>query len=134
MGNVVFTNGCFDVLHMGHLHLLEMCLKIAGEDGRVIVGLNSDDSVKRLKGPSRPVNKFEHRAAMLEAMTVVDTVLLFEEDTPYKLIESIRPDFIVKGGDYEPNEVVGRDIADVIIVRLIPQESTTAFIERVKRL
>ena len=111
----VFTNGCFDVLHIGHVRLLEYC----ATQGKVVVGLNSDASVKRLKGSSRPINNENDRLSLLLAIKYVDEVVIFEEDTPYELIKSLKPSIIVKGGDYEAQDVVGSDLAEV---RLFPYQ------------
>jgi len=127
---IIFTNGCFDILHSGHVKYLQ----IAKSFGDVlIVGLNSDESVKRLKGESRPVNSFEDRAYILSALECVDFVVGFEDDTPYELIKSIKPDILVKGEDYKDKEVVGRDIAkEVRLVNFVEGKSTTKIIEKVK--
>ncbi|MBU6341991.1 MAG: D-glycero-beta-D-manno-heptose 1-phosphate adenylyltransferase [Bacteroidetes bacterium] len=103
---VVFTNGCFDILHYGHLHYLSDARDL-GE--RLIVGLNSANSVRRLKGPTRPINDEETRTHLLAALQVVDAVVVFEEDTPLELIRAISPDFLVKGGDWKPEQIVGSD-------------------------
>jgi rfaE bifunctional protein nucleotidyltransferase chain/domain len=108
---IVFTNGCFDVLHKGHLDLLKYCKSL----GKVVVGLNSDDSVKRLKGSSRPVNNVKDRKYFLDSLVFVDEVIVFKEDTPYNLIKKIKPDIIVKGGDYKPDNVVGNDSTTSIL-------------------
>lgn len=127
--SVVFTNGCFDILHPGHHHLLLEARKL----GQIlIVALNSDASVKRLKGEDRPVNTYEKRKAALEALPYVDIVIDFDEDTPYNLIKDMRPDLIVKGGDYKPEDVVGNDIAEVAIIPLLEGHSTTQIIEDMK--
>jgi len=124
---VVFTNGCFDVLHRGHLELLRHCRSL----GRwVIVGLNSDESVRRLKGASRPIVSQDDRKAILEELNCVDEVIIFNEDTPYELIQREKPDIIVKGGDYKNENVVGNDLADVIIFDSIDGYSTTEMIEK----
>jgi len=125
---VVFTNGCFDILHRGHLELLKHC----ASKGRVIVGLNSDDSVKGLKGPSRPYNDQEDRKIILEACRYVDEVIIFNEQTPYNLIKSLNPDIIVKGGDYVAADVVGNDIATIDIFNYIEGYSTTSTLEKIK--
>ena len=125
MSKLVFTNGCFDILHRGHLELLRFCSTL----GKVVVGLNSDFSVKRLKGPSRPCFSEIDRKFMLESLIYVDEVIVFEEKTPIKLIEKINPDIIVKGGDYTVEEVVGKDISDVIIFNYIDGYSTTKAIQ-----
>lgn len=103
---IVFTNGCFDILHIGHIHTLSEAKKLGD---KLIVGLNTDASVKRLKGAQRPINQENNRAILLAALQVVDAIVLFEEDTPLKLIELISPDFLVKGGDWQPNQIVGAD-------------------------
>ncbi len=117
----IFTNGCFDVLHKGHVELLKFCKSL----GYVTVGLNSDASVSGLKGIGRPVNSQEDRKVILEALKYVDEVILFEEDTPLRLIQKLKPDIIVKGGDYIETDVVGNEIAEVIIFNTIQGYSTT---------
>ena len=126
----VFTNGCFDILHIGHVKYLE----IAKSFGDIlIVGLNSDDSVKRLKGKDRPVNCQDDRAYILAGLEAVDFVVIFEEDTPYELIKALQPDILVKGGGYAGKEVVGSDIAkEVRLVNFIEGKSTSSVIERIK--
>ena len=124
---VIFTNGCFDILHRGHLELLKYCKSL----GLVIVGLNSDESVKRLKGSERPINNQDDRKFMLESCKFVDGVLVFDEDTPYNLIKKVKPDIIVKGGDYSHNEVVGNDISEVRIFKYIDGYSTTKTIKSI---
>lgn len=127
---VVFTNGCFDILHVGHVKYLQ----IAKSFGDIlIVGLNSDASVSRLKGPSRPVNIAEDRAYLLAALEAVDFVVPFEEDTPYELIKMIKPDTLVKGGDYEGKSVVGTEFAgELKLVDFVDGKSTTNTIEKIK--
>lgn len=124
---IVFTNGCFDVIHAGHIHLLN---KAKQHGDILIVGLNSDDSVSRLKGEKRPVNNFESRAEVLSSLTSVDYIIEFGEDTPKSLIESLNPDVLVKGGDYKESEIVGAEYVkqnggEVIIVPLMEGKSTT---------
>ena len=131
---IVFTNGCFDLLHPGHIDNLEAA-RAFGD--RLVVGLNADDSVRRLKGPSRPVNNEQVRARMLAALGCVDAVCLFEEDTPAQLITRVKPDILVKGGDYQPHEVAGYDIVaeyggEVRIIPLTEGYSSTSLIERLK--
>ena len=123
----VFTNGCFDILHKGHVELLAYCKSL----GQVTVGLNSDESVKRLKGISRPMNTEIDRKRILEALRYVDEVVIFQEDTPYNLITKLKPDLIVKGGDYRPNEVIGSDICEVRIFNTLNGYSTTSLINRI---
>ena len=125
---IVFTNGCFDILHTGHFELL----KAAKEKGdKLIVGLNDDNSVKRLKGNSRPINPVEIRKKQLEILSWVDEVIVFSEDTPYNLIKSLKPTLIVKGGDYKVNEVVGHDLTSVYIVPTVEDFSTTSILEKI---
>jgi D-beta-D-heptose 7-phosphate kinase/D-beta-D-heptose 1-phosphate adenosyltransferase len=131
---VGFTNGCFDILHPGHLKVLE---EAKSRCGRLIVGLNSDASVKRLKGPTRPVNDAESRARVLSGLTVVDAVVVFDDDTPAALIEALQPDLLVKGGDYTLDTIVGADVVlarggTVHIVPTLDGQSTTAAIARAK--
>ncbi|QSZ41319.1 D-glycero-beta-D-manno-heptose-7-phosphate kinase [Sulfurimonas aquatica] len=127
---VVFTNGCFDILHVGHVKYLQ----IAKSFGDIlIVGLNSDESVSRLKGPTRPVNIAEDRAYLLAALEAVDFVVPFSEDTPYELIKMIAPDVLVKGGDYEGKEVIGTEFASKLkLVDFVDGKSTTKTIEKIQ--
>lgn len=126
----VFTNGCFDVLHVGHIELLKYCATL----GDVVVGLNSDDSVRRLKGPSRPFNNEQDRTKVLESIKYVDSVHVFQEDTPYELIKILKPDVIVKGGDYERQDVVGSDLCEVRIFHTVFGYSSSRTIERISEL
>ena len=103
---IVFTNGCFDLLHPGHINYLCAARKLGN---RLVIGLNADDSVKKLKGENRPVNAIETRSVLLAAMVFVDAIVVFDEATPAKLIEAVKPDILVKGGDYDPSEIVGAD-------------------------
>ena len=112
----IFTNGCFDILHRGHVELLRFC-RSCGDI--VIVGLNSDESVTRLKGSDRPINSQSDRKFLLESLVFVDRVILFDEDTPYNLISSLMPDMIVKGGDYNLEDVVGSNLCEVKIFGLV---------------
>ena len=122
----VFTNGCFDVLHKGHIELLRHCKSL----GYVVVGLNSDSSVRRLKGKNRPFNNQEDRKFLLESCRYVDKVVFFEEDTPLELIKQIKPDILVKGGDYNKESVVGYDIVpETIIFNYVKGYSSTASIK-----
>ena len=123
----VFTNGCFDILHKGHIELLAYCKSL----GHVTVGLNSDDSVKRLKGSSRPMNTESDRKRILEAIRYVDEVVIFGEDTPHELLLRLKPDVIVKGGDYRAHEVIGSDLCEVRIFETVKGYSTTNIINRV---
>jgi D-beta-D-heptose 7-phosphate kinase/D-beta-D-heptose 1-phosphate adenosyltransferase len=120
---VVFTNGCFDVLHQGHRNLLHEAKELGD---LLVVGLNSDDSIKRLKGETRPINSVGHRVEALTALPFVDAVIVFEEDTPLELLQELRPDILVKGGDYLPEEIVGRELVDeVVVIPLVEGVSTT---------
>jgi D-beta-D-heptose 7-phosphate kinase/D-beta-D-heptose 1-phosphate adenosyltransferase len=123
----VFTNGCFDILHIGHIKLLEFCKQ---QGDYVIVGLNSDESIKRLKGEKRPINNEHNRLNILKSIKYVDQVFIFNEDTPYELIKILNPDIIVKGGDYKKEEVVGNDLTEVIIFNYIDGYSTTKTLEK----
>ena len=126
---VIFTNGCFDVLHKGHLTLLKQARSLGD---KLVVGLNSDSSVKRLKGQDRPFNDVDTRREQLLLIPYVDDVIIFEEDTPYNLIKELRPDLIVKGGDYTVEEIVGHDLAPVHIVPTVEGYSTTKILEAAK--
>jgi D-beta-D-heptose 7-phosphate kinase/D-beta-D-heptose 1-phosphate adenosyltransferase len=129
-----FTNGCFDILHPGHLYSLA---ETAKEADYLIVGLNSDASVKRLKGPDRPINSTESRAIVLANLVLVDAVIVFEEDTPLELISALLPDVLVKGGDYTIDTIVGaKEViahgGKVIINPIVAGFSTTNIIEKIK--
>ena len=125
---IVFTNGCFDIIHRGHVSYLK---RTADLGDKLIVGLNSDASVRRLKGEGRPVNDQDSRAEVLAALEAVDHVVVFDDDTPYELIKSIRPDILTKGGDYTPETVVGSEFAgETVIIPLVEGHSTTSIIER----
>ena len=128
---VVFTNGCFDILHYGHLHLLNQAKQLGDI---LVVGLNSDSSITQLKGPSRPILNEQKRRITLSLLPMVDFIFIFEERTPYSLIKTIEPDFLVKGKDWE-GKIVGEDWikargGDVAIIELIEGISTTDIIER----
>jgi len=127
-GSIIFTNGCFDVLHRGHIKLLMYCHTL-GET--VIVGLNSDESIRRLKGKDRPINNLEDRKLLLESLRYVHQVIVFSEDTPYNIIKEIKPNIIVKGGDYKPEDVVGQDISEVKIFNYVKGYSTTKKIKSI---
>ncbi|MBX2921305.1 MAG: D-glycero-beta-D-manno-heptose 1-phosphate adenylyltransferase [Chitinophagaceae bacterium] len=133
---IVFTNGCFDILHMGHIEILS---KAAEAGDILIVGINTDASVKRLKGPSRPVNDQSFRALMLASLTIVDAVVLFDEDTPLELIKEIEPDVLLKGGDYQLSQIVGaeevvKNGGEVKIVPLVKGFSTSSLIQKIQEL
>jgi D-beta-D-heptose 7-phosphate kinase/D-beta-D-heptose 1-phosphate adenosyltransferase len=129
-----FTNGCFDILHPGHVKVLTAA---RGACDRLIVGLNSDASVKRLKGEGRPVQDEHARAEVLAALEAVDLVVLFEEDTPIQLITQIKPSVLVKGGDYTRDQVVGHEVVEagggeVLLVAVLPGFSTTSLVDRAR--
>ena len=131
---IVFTNGCFDLLHYGHLHYLAAARDLGD---RLVVGLNSADSVKRLKGAHRPLNDELTRQHLLAALAFVDAVVVFEEDTPFELIKRIKPQILVKGGDYAPHQIVGADIVlenggQVLSLPFIEGYSTTQLEQRIK--
>lgn len=133
---IVFTNGCFDLLHAGHVAYLEEA-KALGD--KLILGLNSDASVKRLKGSDRPIISEEDRKAVMEALQSVDLVILFEEDTPLLLIQAIMPDILVKGGDYKIDQIVGQKEVEkaggeVLSLQFKKNRSTSSIIERIKKL
>jgi rfaE bifunctional protein nucleotidyltransferase chain/domain len=133
-GRVVFTNGVFDLLHPGHVDVL---LGARRQGEILVVGVNSDESVRRLKGPERPVRNAGERCYVLAALEMVDAVVVFEQDTPYELIMALRPDVIVKGGDYTEATIVGaREVrqwgGEVVVVPLTPGHSTTSTIERLR--
>lgn len=131
---VVFTNGCFDILHLGHIDYLE---KARSYGSRLIVALNTDDSVKRLKGPERPLNNEEARGRMIAALSFVDLVIYFSEDTPYKVINDLKPDVLVKGSDYLAEDIVGADIVnenggEVRTIDLVKGFSTSEIIDKIR--
>jgi D-glycero-beta-D-manno-heptose 1-phosphate adenylyltransferase len=129
---VVFTNGCFDLLHFGHIHYLNAARQLGD---KLVVGLNSGASVSRLKGPSRPVNDDQTRLHVMAALEMVDLVVVFEEDTPLQLISALLPDLLVKGGDYQPEHIVGADLVtarggQVLVLPFQDGYSSTKLIER----
>ena len=133
-GRVVFTNGVFDLLHVGHIDLLSAARALGD---RLIIGLNSDKSVHRLKGPTRPVRSEAERAYVLAALEAVDAVTVFEQDTPLELVVALHPDVLVKGGDYSLDTIVGRSEVEswggrVQVVPLTPGQSTTRIIEALR--
>ncbi len=132
---IVFTNGCFDIIHAGHIDYLSK----AKDLGDILfIGLNTDDSVRRLKGENRPVNDENARAVILAAMQFVDAVVLFDEDTPYELIKIVQPDILVKGSDYKPEDIVGADIVlakggEIKTIDFLNGYSTSRIIERIRK-
>jgi rfaE bifunctional protein nucleotidyltransferase chain/domain len=133
---IIFTNGCFDIIHAGHVTYLYEA-KSYGDI--LIVGLNSDDSVRRLKGKSRPLNNQRDRAVVLSSLDMIDYVCIFDEDTPYNLIAEVKPDVLVKGGDYDKDSIVGADIVKknggaVITIPLLEGRSTSILIDKIKSI
>ena len=134
-GRLVFTNGVFDLLHPGHIDVLTGARR---EGDHLVVGLNADASVRRLKGPERPVRTEAERAYVLAALACVDAVVVFEQDTPLELVRRLQPDVIVKGGDYTSDTIVGADVVRarggrVVVIPLTPGQSTTSIIEKLRR-
>jgi len=132
--DLVFTNGCFDLIHPGHLFYLS---EASGLSSKLVIGLNSDESVSRLKGSTRPINDFDYRAAMLSGLEQVACVIEFEDDTPLKLIQHLLPAVLVKGGDYQLSEIVGREQVEenggkVMTIPFVENYSSTALIEKIK--
>lgn len=133
---VVFSNGCFDILHLGHIDYLEKASQLGT---KLIIGINSDSSVKRLKGPQRPIQPQHARMRMLAALAFVDAVVLFDEDTPLELIKKLRPQVLVKGNDYSIQQIVGaKEVlqagGEVKTIELVEGYSTTDIIEKIKNL
>lgn len=127
----IFTNGCFDIFHAGHLKILYQAKQL----GDVLhVGINSDKSIKKLKGKSRPIMSQDERFEIIASIRYVDRVYIFDDPTPIRLIEEIMPDIIVKGGDWDPEDVVGKELAQVVTIPLISGVSTTKIIERIKNV
>ena len=131
---IVFTNGCFDLIHLGHLEILA---RSADLGDKLIVGINSDMSIKKIKGNSRPIIEEDSRAKQLAAIEFIDAVILFNEDTPYNLINILKPDVLTKGGDYKKNDIVGNQLinkeqGEVVIIPLTQGYSTTSILEKIK--
>lgn len=131
---IVFTNGCFDIVHKGHIEYLAQAATLGT---KLVVGLNTDTSVKRLKGEKRPINNQEARAILLSALIFIDKIVLFDEDTPYELIKYIQPDILVKGKDYKPEQIVGYDIVknkggEIITIDLTAGYSTTSILNKLQ--
>ena len=131
---VVFTNGVFDLLHRGHVEYLEEARALGD---RLVVGINSDASVRRLKGPTRPIVGQDDRVVLVAALACVDLAVLFEDDTPLRLIEAVQPDVLVKGGDYAVPEIVGREVVEarggtVTTIALRPGLSTSEIVKRIR--
>jgi len=132
---VVFTNGCFDILHLGHLDYLEKSRNLGD---KLVIGLNTDRSVSQLKGPNRPINNEYARARMLAAMSFVDLVIAFDEETPLELIEKVKPDILIKGKDYSIENIVGSEFVlgnggEVKTIELLEGYSTSEIIKKIKK-
>jgi D-beta-D-heptose 7-phosphate kinase / D-beta-D-heptose 1-phosphate adenosyltransferase len=131
----VVTNGCFDIVHEGHIALFKYCKSIVPENGSVVIALNGDDSIRRLKGSTRPINSLESRIALLNQIECIDWIVVFEDDTPRELYKELHPTILVKGGDYTVENIVGREYCgDVKIFNYIPGKSTTSIIEKIQEL
>ena len=131
---IIFTNGCFDLIHLGHLEILA---RSADLGDKLIVGINSDMSIKKIKGDSRPIIEEDSRAKQLAAIEFIDAVILFNEDTPFDLINILKPDVLTKGGDYKKNDIVGNELinkeqGEVVIIPLTQGYSTTSILEKIK--
>lgn len=132
---IVFTNGCFDILHLGHIDYLS---KARGLGDLLIIGLNTDASVSRIKGPERPVNDQNARSMLLASMTFVDAIVFFDDDTPYDLIKQIQPNVLVKGTDYKPDDIVGADLVKanggaVVTIDFLEGYSTSSIIHKLRQ-
>lgn len=132
--SIVFTNGCFDILHRGHVEYLAAAASLGDI---LFLGLNTDASVRKLKGPNRPVNDEQARAVVLASLQAIGAVMLFDEDTPYELIKKVQPDVLVKGADYNPEDIVGYDIVKakggkITTIEFVEGFSTTRIIEKMK--
>ncbi len=130
---IVFTNGCFDIVHRGHIEYLAQAAALGT---KLVIGLNTDTSVKRLKGEKRPINDQQARAILLSALIFVDKVIFFDEDTPYELIKYLQPDILVKGSDYKPEDIVGYDIVknkggEIVTIDLTTGYSTTSILNKI---
>ena len=126
---IIFTNGCFDILHRGHVEYLQKAKELGD---LLILGLNSDLSVKRLKGENRPINNEEDRAIVLSALECVDFIIIFDEDTPFELLKNLKPDILVKGGDYKLENVIGREFAkETVLIDFVDGYSTTKIINKI---
>lgn len=130
---IVFTNGCFDILHEAHMELLQFCKSIKPHGGEVLVAINGDESIKKLKGSNRPINNEQARIAILNNIESVDWVIVFNEDTPYEILEKIRPHTLVKGGDYTMDTIIGKEFCDnVRVFTYIDGKSTTGIIDKIR--
>jgi D-beta-D-heptose 7-phosphate kinase/D-beta-D-heptose 1-phosphate adenosyltransferase len=132
---IVFTNGCFDILHEAHIEFFKYCSSIRPPGGEVMVAINSDASIRRLKGPTRPINPIETRIAILNSIEVIDWIVVFDEDTPYEVLQQIEPHTLVKGGDYTTDTIIGKEFCENIrIFTYIPGKSTTNTIQKIRTM
>jgi rfaE bifunctional protein nucleotidyltransferase chain/domain len=133
---IVFTNGCFDILHPGHIDYLARARQLGTI---LLIGLNTDDSVRRIKGNNRPINTQKTRATLLASLSFVDAVVLFDQDTPLELIKHVKPDVLVKGSDYKPEDIVGSEVVKekggrIETIEFLEGHSTTSLIQKIKSL
>lgn len=133
---IVFTNGCFDILHPGHIDYLAKARQFGDV---LLIGLNTDDSVRRIKGKQRPINTQETRALLLASLAFVDAVVLFDQDTPLELIQRVKPDILVKGSDYKPEEIVGAQVVKekggaITTIEFLEGYSTSSLIQKIKSI
>jgi len=128
--NIVFTNGCFDILHSAHIKLFQYC---KSQGNILVVGLNSDESIQRLKGPARPINNIEERSNILSLFPFIDYIIIFEEDTPYNILKLLQPNIIIKGGDYCVETIIGAEYCkEVKLFHYIPNKSTSLVVSKIK--
>lgn len=132
MKNIVFTNGCFDILHSGHIKCLQFCKK---QGDILVVGLNSDDSIKKIKGPERPINNIDERSTMLSLFDFIDYIIIFSEETPYNILKLLKPLKMVKGSDYKIENIVGSEFTnEVLLFNYIENKSSTSIINKIKKI
>jgi len=132
---IIFTNGCFDILHEAHIALFQYCSSIRLPGGEVMVAINSDASIRRLKGPTRPINLLETRLAILNSIDAIDWIVVFNEDTPYEILEQIRPHTLVKGSDYTVESLAGKEFCEEVkLFTYIPGKSTTNTIKKIRAM
>ena len=125
---IIFTNGCFDIIHIGHLRLLNECKKL----GKLIIGINSDKSIRKIKGIKRPINNENDRKKFLEELNIADDIIIFDNETPYNLIKKIKPDILIKGGDYKKENIIGKDLVkEIKIINYLDNYSTSKIINKI---
>jgi D-beta-D-heptose 7-phosphate kinase/D-beta-D-heptose 1-phosphate adenosyltransferase len=129
---IVFTNGCFDILHSAHIKILQFSKK---QGDILVVGINTDESIKKLKGPERPINNIEERTNILSLFNFIDYIIIFNDDTPYNIIEILKPNILVKGSDYKKEDVIGGNLVDdVILFDYIQNKSTSLIVKKIKKI